>query len=119
MGVFSVATSSVTYKEENEPNFEAAIGSILTTFEGAGVKNIITKQEEFVTKSGVKGLKTFGTGNFKTPLDNDSKKAKYNILTFGGKGFMQQVVITWEEGDDYAEEMVARILNSLDVKTQV
>ncbi|RDY60257.1 hypothetical protein DX873_09875 [Flagellimonas nanhaiensis] len=119
VGVFSVATSSVTYKEQNEPNFEAAIGSILTTFEGAGVKNIITKQEEFVTKSGVKGLKTFGTGNLKTPLDNDSKKAKYNILTFGGKGFMQQVVITWEEGDDYAEKMVARILNSLDVKTQV
>ncbi|MDC6365286.1 MULTISPECIES: BatD family protein [Flavobacteriaceae] len=119
VGVFSVATSSVTYKEEIDPNFEAAIGGIIATFEGAGVKNIITKQEEFVTKSGVKGLKTFGTGNFNTALDNDSKKAKYNILTFGGKGFMQQIVITWEDGDDYAEEIVTRILNSLDVKTQV
>lgn len=118
VGVFSVATSSVTYKEQNEPNFEAAIGGILGTFESLGVKNIITKQEEFATKSGVKGLKTFGTGNLKNPLNNESKKAKYAILSFGGKGFMQQVVITWEDGDGYAEEIVSRILNTLDVKTQ-
>ena len=49
----------------------------------------------------------------------DSKRAKYNILTFGGKGFIQQVVITWEEEDEYAEQIVDRILGSLDVKTQV
>src|SRR5690606_37145144 len=39
-------------------------------------------------------------------------------LSFGGKGFIQQVVITWEGGDNYAEQIVDRILNSLDVKTQ-
>ncbi|UII81775.1 BatD family protein [Flagellimonas sp. CMM7] len=118
VGIFSVATSSVTYKEQTEPDFEAAIGSTLGTFETLGVKNIITKQEEFTTKSGVQGLKTFGTGNFENPLNNKSKKAKYTILSFGGKGFMQQVIITWENGDDYAEQIVSRILSNLDVKTQ-
>ncbi|MEM9647103.1 MAG: BatD family protein [Bacteroidota bacterium] len=119
VGIFSVATSSVTYKEAAEPNFEAAIGSILGAFEQYGLKNIITKQEEFQTKSGVTGLKTYGTGNFKNPASNKSKKAKYNILSFGGKGFMQQVIITWEDGDEYAEQIVDRILTTLDVKTQV
>lgn len=118
VGIFSVATSSVTYKEQTDPNFEAAIGSTLGTFETLGVKNIITKQEEFTTKSGVQGLKTFGTGNFENPLNNKSKKAKYTILSFGGKGFIQQVIITWEDGDDYAEQIVSRILSNLDVKTQ-
>lgn len=118
VGVFSVATSSVTYKEQTDPNFDAAIGSTLGTFETLGVKNIITKQEEFVTKSGVQGLKTHGTGNFKNPINNKSKKSKYTILSFGGKGFMQQVIITWEDGDDYAEQIVSRILSNLDVKTQ-
>ncbi|WP_243414831.1 BatD family protein [Flagellimonas aquimarina] len=118
VGIFSVATSSVTYKEQTEPNFDAAIGSTLGTFESLGVKNIITKQEEFTTKSGVQGLKTFGTGNLKNPINNKSKKAKYTILSFGGKGFMQQVIITWEDGDDYAEQIVSRILSNLDVKTQ-
>ena len=118
VGLFGVSTSSVTYKEQTEPNFEAAIAGTLSTFEALGLKNIITKQEEFTTKSGVQGLKTYGTGNYKNPLNNESKKAKYNILSFGGKGFMQQVIITWEDGDEYAEQIVDRILGSLEVKTQ-
>lgn len=118
VGIFSVSTSSITFKEQNEdPNFEAIIVSTLNKFEQLGLKNIITKQEEFVTQSGVKGLKTYGSGSFGEP-DGDSKKAKYNILSFGGKGFIQQIVITWEDGDEYAEEIVERILTSLDVKTQ-
>ncbi|WP_317236543.1 hypothetical protein [Allomuricauda sp. F6463D] len=116
--IFSVSASSITYKEQTaEPNFDAAIGSTLTNFEQLGLKNIITKQEEFVTQSEIKGIKTFGTGTFDEP-NGDSKKTKYSILSFGGKGFIQQVVITWEEGDEYAEQIVDRILNSLDVKTQ-
>ena len=63
-------------------------------------------------------MKTYGTGTLERP-NGDSKRAKYNILTFGGKGFIQQVVITWEEEDEYAEQIVDRILGSLDVKTQV
>ena len=31
---------------------------------------------------------------------------------------MQQVYMTWEEGDEYAEKIVERILASVDVKTQ-
>lgn len=118
MGLFAVGTSSVTYKEQTDPNFEAAVAGTLSTFESLGVRNIITKQEEFTTKSGVRGLKTYGSGNYKNPLNNKSKKAKYNILSFGGKGFMQQVIITWEDGDEYAEQIVDRILRTLDVKTQ-
>ncbi|MCB0372332.1 MAG: hypothetical protein KDD31_04935 [Muricauda sp.] len=117
-GIFSISTSSVTYKEEIDPNFEVAVSTILASFEQLGLKNIITKQEEFVTQSGVKGLKTYGTGTFENSGNPDSKKAKYSILSFGGKGFMQQVVLTWEDGDEYAERIVDRILSSLDVKTQ-
>ena len=117
-GIFSISTSSITYKEEIDPNFEVAVSTILANFEQLGLKNIITKQEEFVTQSGVKGLKTYGTGTFENSGSSDSKKAKYSILSFGGKGFMQQVVLTWEDGDEYAERIVDRILNSLDVKTQ-
>ncbi len=118
VGIFSVSASSAIYKEEKDPDFSAAVGATLATFEGLGLKNIITKQEEFTTKSGVQGLKTFGTGTIMGPSENQSKKAKYTILSFGGKGFMQQVVITWEDGDAYAEQIVDRILNTLDVKTQ-
>lgn len=117
-GIFSVSASSITFKnQEEDPKFDAVINSTLANFEQLGLKNIITKQEEFSTQSGVTGMKTFGTGTLERP-DGDSKRAKYNILTFGGKGFVQQVVITWEEEDEYAEQIVNRILSTLDVKTQ-
>ncbi|MEL7270062.1 MAG: hypothetical protein AAGL34_10835 [Bacteroidota bacterium] len=117
--LFYVSSRSMTFKEaQEEVDFEKVIGSTLKEFESQGVRNIITKQEEFFTRSGVTGLKTFGSGKITPEGSSESVKAKYNILTFGGKAFMQQVVITWEDGDEYAEEIVKRILNTLEVKTQ-
>ncbi|MFD2586648.1 hypothetical protein ACFSQJ_06880 [Croceitalea marina] len=118
LGVFSVTASSATFKEQKEANFEGAIGNALATFEAQGIRNIIPKQEEFVSKSGVQGIKTYGSGQYQDPLSKDKKKIKYAIVLFGGKGFMQQVLMTWEDGDDYAEKIVERILASVDVKTQ-
>ncbi|MEL6975507.1 MAG: hypothetical protein AAGL29_08955 [Bacteroidota bacterium] len=117
--LFYVSSRSMTFKEaQEEVDFEKVIGSTLKEFESQGIRNIITKQEEFFTRSGITGLKTFGSGKVTPEGSNESIKAKYNILTFGGKAFMQQVVITWEDGDEYAEEIVKRILNTLEVKTQ-
>ncbi len=116
---FSISSTSVTFKNPGDPDFEGTVGAALGIFEQVGIRNIITKQEEFNTKSGVAGLKIYGSGNFKSPISDESKRLKYNILLFGGKGFVQQVVMTWEDGDEYAEEIVAKILSTLDVKTQV
>src|SRR5690606_31684141 len=115
----AISSSSITYREQGEPEFESAVAGSLAALEKKGMRNIITKQEEFVTRSGVRGLKTFGTATFENPENGKTKKAEYNILSFGGKGFIQQLVIAWEEDDPYGEQIVQRILNSLDVKTQV
>ena len=41
------------------------------------------------------------------------------MLMFGGNGFQQQLMLSWEEGDAYAEEIIDRILNTFDVKPDV
>lgn len=117
--LFSVTASASTFKQQTEPNFEAAIGTVLALMEKSGVKNIIPKQEEFFSKSGVQGLKTYGSGQLQSPEGKNTKRLKYSILTFGGQGFIQQIVMTWEDGDVYAEQIVQRISASIDVKTQV
>ncbi len=119
LGVFSITVNSTTYKEEKEPDFEGAIGGLIASFEANGLKNIIPKQDEFFTKSAVQGLKTYGSAQFSNPDNSLSKKVKYTILSFGGKGFLQQVIMTWEDGDEYAEQIVQRVLTTIDVKTQV
>lgn len=120
LGLFSTTVSATTYKNpQSEPQFEAALGSMLAAWEAAGIRNIITKQEEFDSKSGVKGLKVFGSGQLKAPDSKNSRKIAYTVLLFGGQGFIQQVVLTWEDGDEYAEKIVERVLASVDVKTNV
>jgi hypothetical protein len=117
--LFSIATTSTTFKQAAEPELDKTIDDLIKDFERKGAKNITTKQEEFTTLTGVKGIKTYGSGQFKVPDSDRSIKANYIILSFGGKGFQQQVLLTWEGNDVYAQEIVDRILSTVEVKAQV
>ena len=118
IGLFTIGVSSTTLTQEVEPDVQQSIDFIIKSFENQGAKNIITKTEEFTTISGVKGIKTFGSGKFAIPESKDLINGDYTILTFGGKGFQQQVIITWLEDDTYAQQIVDRVLSTVDVKTE-
>ena len=113
------AVSTLFNQADTAPDFEQAVEQVLEGFERNGARNIITKQEAFTTASGVQGVRVFGRGDFKLPDSNDYLKGKYTVLLFGGNGFLQQVVISWEDGDAYAEQIVERILENIEVKTAV
>ncbi|UWX54818.1 hypothetical protein NYZ99_18895 [Maribacter litopenaei] len=114
-----MATTSITMNQEVEAAFEQTIEQIIQGFEAQGAKNIITKQEEFSTISGVKGIKIFGNGDFPVPGSKELVKGEYTVLLFGGKGFQQNVILTWLDEDTYAQDIVDRILSSVEVKTDV
>lgn len=116
----SIATVSTVFsKADASPDYEDAVDQVLEGFERNGARNIITKQEAFTTVSGVEGVRVYGRGEFRIPDSDEYIKGRYTILLFGGNGFMQQVVISWEDGDSYAEEIVNRILKTIEVKTVV
>ena len=117
-GLFSVSVSSMAYANSKPVDFEKNVESVLFSLEKKGAKNLIAKNEEAFTKSGVQGLKTYGSYQMQVPESNRSVRTKYAILLFGGAGFQQQIIMTWLDGDSYAEEIVQRITASIDVKTQ-
>tara|TARA_R110002126_G_scaffold75256_6_gene187652 strand:+ start:5440 stop:7101 length:1662 start_codon:yes stop_codon:yes gene_type:complete len=120
IGLFNIGTTSITLTQQDvEPDFEKTIEQILSNFESQGAKNIITKQEEFSTISGVKGLKVYGSGQFIAPVAKELMEGEYTVLLFGGKGFQQYIILTWLEDDNYAQEIVDRILASVEVKTEL
>jgi len=120
VGLFNIGTTSITLtQQKTEPEFDKTIEKILSNFENQGAKNIITKQEEFSTISGVKGVKVFGNGKFPISESEELIEGEYTVLLFGGKGFQQYIILTWLEGDTYAQEIVDRILASVEVKTEV
>jgi hypothetical protein len=119
VGLFTVATTSVALSQEAEPDFTQTIEQIIKNFEEQGAKNIITKEEDFITISGVKGLKVYGSGKFAVPESKELTKGKYTVLLFGGKGFQQYIILTWLDDDSYAQDIVDRILTTVEVKTEI
>ncbi len=118
-GLFSIEAASTTFSKPEEPKYDETIDAQLKKLEKEGARNIITKQEEFTTTAGVKGIKVYGSCNFTMPDSNGFAKGSYMILLFGGNGFQQQISISWLDDDPYGEEMAERIQRSVDVKLQV
>ncbi|MDO6491181.1 MULTISPECIES: hypothetical protein [unclassified Cellulophaga] len=116
--LFSVSVSSSTFANpETEPNFNQVAEKALEQFEAAGTKNITTKQEEFNTFSkDTKGLKIYGSGKFKMPNSKELVNGEYALICFGGKGFQQQILVSYLADDEYAQKIVDRIFNSIEVK---
>ena len=119
IGLFTVGATSITMTKLEEPKFDLTVEQMMKNFEAIGAKNIITKEEEFVTISGVKGAKVYGSGKFPMPDSNELLRGKYTMILFGGKGFQQNIIITWLDGDTYAEEIVGKMLTTLEVKTEI
>ena len=117
IGLFTIATTSITLTQQEDPDLDKASEQILKNFEAQGAKNITTKQEEFTTLTGVKGIKLYGNGKFAVPESKELISGNYVVLFFGGKGFQQNVILTWLADDTYADQIVDRILNSVEVKT--
>ena len=116
--LFSIGTSSTLLKQAVEPDYEKSLEEVLKKLEEQGARNLLTKREEFTTRTGVKGVKVYGRGTFSLPDSDSSIRGQYAVFLFGGNGFKQQIVLTWPDGDEYAEEIIKRIENSLEVKLE-
>lgn len=86
----------------------------LKSFESQGTKNIITKNEQFITPNGQEGLKTYGTADFVTET-GEEVRGNYVILGFTTQNLLQEVILVWEVGDVYADQIMERILNSIEL----
>nr|HMQ42859.1 hypothetical protein [Mariniflexile sp.] len=84
--------------------------------EAQGVQNMVVKHEKFVTPYGAEGLKVFGTADFPSLVPNKKEKGHYVMLAFTSENVLQQLVLAWRENDPYADTMVERILNSVELK---
>lgn len=128
LGQFNIAVSTSKYattepsgsggeqnKEQNKIDLTQAAEGSLRNLEKSGVRNLITKNEQFITPNGQEGLKTYGTADFPIPGQDKFEKGKYILLGFTTQNVLQQVVITWRANDVYADEIVDRILNSIEL----
>ena len=93
----------------------AASEAYLKKIESQGAKDIVVKREQFITPNAAEGLKTFGT--FKLNVNDDDEIANYVLLLFKAENIRQQIVINWVSNNNYAQETVDRIINSVELNT--
>lgn len=114
----TVTTSRLNIPDTVKIDPNKAIENGLKMFENNGVKNLVTKQEQFTTPNGAEGIKVYGTGDFPQALTNEYKKGDYVFLIFTAKNVIQTVAIAWKEDDRYADQIVERILNSVELNKE-
>jgi len=107
--------STIKFKGEVKFDLEKAVDGIYTNLEAQGARNIVMKQEDFTTLNGAKGLKVFGTLDAENPVTGESIPNKYVILNFAEKGGFEQIMVIFNENDQYAEEISERIINSVEI----
>lgn len=113
---YQLMVSTIKFKKEQELDLSKSIESSLQVLESQGAQNMIVKQEDFETKEGIKGMKGYGTFSRIDGINQRSTKLYYEILLFGQEGGLQQILIIHEEGDQYANQISERILNSVELK---
>jgi hypothetical protein len=101
--------------KENKIDLVATAENQLKELEKRGAQNIITKNEQFITPNGQEGLKTYGTADFNIPQTGKVEKGNYIILGFTTENVLQQVILIWKKDDVYADQIIDRMLNSIEL----
>jgi len=116
---FYVAVSTAKYNPEmlgeNKIDLNNAVDGSLKAWESQGVQNIISRSEQFITPNGQEGLKVYGKADFPDLVPGQMDKGEYVILVFTTENILQQIVLKWKEDDVYADQIIDRILNSVEL----
>ncbi|WP_299117369.1 hypothetical protein [uncultured Winogradskyella sp.] len=101
--------------KESTIEFKQAPEAAIKKLEESGAKDIVVKGEQFITPNGADGSKTYGTMKFSILGSDELIDGEYAIFHFIAEEVMQQIIIKWKSDDDYADEIVERVINSIEV----
>jgi len=115
MSNFYIVVNSTFLNPKVQFDLNKAVDNVMVQFEAQGAQNIITKQDDFVTPNGAEGIDIHGTMTLVNPETNKEMDSKYSILNFYNNGAYQQVQLIYNRNDNYAEQIVQRIINSIEL----
>ncbi len=113
-----VGTTRYNLQKDQEIDVNDEIDQIIKSFENNGAKNLIVKRDKFVTPNAAEGLKVSGTGEFPTDKKDEYRTGEYVILVFvaDDKSVLQKIALVWNNENVYANQIMERVLNSIELK---
>ncbi|GLB52726.1 hypothetical protein NBRC110019_17660 [Neptunitalea chrysea] len=141
---FYIFVNTKMFKSQSSPDLQIFAKHALQSLQNKGLKNMITKNEDFVSKDGVSGIKVFGSTDLPyvddeaeevtteaASTDNDKAtktreeseeevstvKGAYELILFASPNYVQMIMIVHEADDQYSKKLVQRIESSIEVNT--
>jgi len=102
-------------EEINQIGLELILNENYTAWEKQGAKNILMQRENYKTPQGIEGVKAYGTLNFINPVTKSSTKTYYEMLVFKHNSGIQQIIVMINESDPNKNEIINRIINSVEL----
>jgi len=112
----AVSTTKLEIQGDSKIDLNQFVEGSLQKLDNNGVKNIITKTEQFITPNAAEGLKAYGTGEFPSSVLGKFREGNYVILAFTAENIVQQIMLVWEADDVYADKIMDRVMNSVELK---
>jgi hypothetical protein len=113
---FYLMVSTLKYKQDSTSvDLKKSLEVSLETLESQGAQNMIVKQEDFETKEGITGIKGYGTFSRVNNKSIGREKLYYEVVLFSQQGGLQQIMIFYEDGDSYANEIADRVMSSVEL----
>lgn len=95
-------------------DYDKVLEGIVKTWEAQGARNILYKSDgDFQLENGIKGTKAYGTMTVENKANGATHRMYYEIYLFNQNGGLQQVAVSYEEGDAYGKKIMARIIDSI------
>lgn len=105
-------------QENQKIDLDEASERGIKSLEDKGAKDIVVLRDKFITPNAAEGLKTYGTLKLVTLNSENFINGNYVLIQFTAENILQQILITWFQEDTYADQMVERILDSVELKKE-
>ena len=109
------AQKEVNSEEGKTNDITKSSENYIKKLETQGAENILVKNDQFITPNAAEGIKTYGS--FQIEVNGIKYNSNYTILIFRADNVKQQIVLTWRNDDIYAEDIIKRILDSIELRS--
>ncbi len=113
---FSIVLNTVAFKDTTKVDLDFALENNLKQLELLGANNLVVKTDGFEDPKGLTGMKAEGTFVAINPITKETSKMMYQILVFAQNGGEQDLWLVCKEDDEYAIEIMKRVLESVELK---
>ena len=111
-----IVVSTASYKQPAEIDLNKAVDGVVKTWEVLGAQNILLKTEEFQTEGGISGIRSYGAMTMPHAITKKPVRAYYELFLFKQQQGLQQVLVMYKDGDEYAPQILERIKKSIELR---